>query len=103
MIMTLHRLTAENRPSMIGSADSPSQTNKMTPRALTSFIGLVRLSDITLSLQDQSAAKSRLRVLQKDSQRIRLASFCLRALRLTAPNAEEGLAGLCWLTPCREL
>src|SRR5882724_5763060 len=101
--MTLHRLTAENRLLMIGSGDSPSQTNRMTRLAPTCFTGLVRLSAITLSLQAQSAAKSRRRASQKDSQSIRLVSFCLRALRLTAPNTEEGLAGLCWLTPCREL
>ena len=93
--MSLHRLTAENRLLMIGSADSPSQTNKMTPRALTSFIGLVRLSDITLSLQVQSAAKSRRRVSQKDSQSILLGSFCLRVLRLTTLNTVRGLAGPC--------
>src|SRR5882724_8538128 len=101
--MTLHRLTAENRPSMIGSADLPSQTNRTTRLAPTSFIGLVRLSAITLSLQAQSAAKSRRRASQKDSQSIRLASFCLRVLRLTTLNTERGLAGLCWLTHCREL
>src|SRR5580658_2188541 len=101
--MTLHRLTAENRLLMIGSADSPSQTNRMTRLAPTSFIGPVRLSVITLSLQAQSAAKNHLHASQKDSQNIRLASFCLRALRLTAANTEEGLAGLCWLTHCREL
>src|SRR5207249_11326490 len=101
--MTLHRLTAENRPSMIGSADSPSQTNRMTRRAPTSFIGRVRLSAITLSLRAQSAAKSRRRASQKDSQSIRLAPFCLHVLRLTTLNTERGLAGLCWLTHCREL
>src|SRR6266404_1722361 len=101
--MTLHRLTAENRPSMIGSADSPSQTNRMTRLAPTSFIGLARSSAITLSLQAQSAVKSRPRASRKDSQSIRLASFCLHVSRLTAPNTERDLAELCWLTPCREL
>src|SRR4029077_13340704 len=101
--MTLHRLTAENRPSMIGSADSPSQTNRTTRLAPTSFIGPVGLSAITLSPQAQSAAKSRRRASQKDSQGIRLASFCLRVLRSTTLNTERGLAGLCWLTHCREL
>jgi hypothetical protein len=83
--------------------DSPSQTNRMTRPAPMSFIGLVRLWAMTLSLQAQSAAKSRRRASQKDSQSIRLASFCLRVLRLTTLNTERGLAGLCWLTLCREL
>ena len=43
------------------------------------------------------------RASQKDSQSIRLASFCLRVLRSTTLNTELGLAGLCWLTLCREL
>src|SRR5580700_6219511 len=101
--MTLHRLTAENRHSMIGSADSPSHTNRMTRLAPTSFIELVRLSAITLTPQAQSATKSRRRASQKDSQSIRLASFCLRVLRSITLNTERGLAGLCWLTLCREL
>jgi len=83
-IMTLHRLTAEKRHSMIGSADSPSQTNRMTRLAPTSFIGPVRLSAITLSPQAQSAVKSRRRVSQKDSQSIRLASFCLSRVMIAA-------------------
>src|ERR1700676_475209 len=101
--MTLHRLTAENRLLMIGSADSPSQTNRMIQLAPTSFIAPSRLSAITLSLRAQSAANNHWSASQKDSQSIRLASLCLRVSRLTAPNTERGLAGLCWLTPCREL
>ena len=88
---------------MIGSVDSPSPTNRMIQLAPTSFIALARLSAITLSLQAQSAAKSHQRGSQKDSQSIRLASFYLRVLRLTTLNTERALAGLCWLTLCREL
>ena len=88
---------------MTGSADSLSPTNRMIQLAPTSFIALARLSDITLSLQAQSAPKNHRRASQKDSQSIRLASFYLRVLRLTALNTERALAGLCWLTLCREL
>src|SRR5271169_6619946 len=97
--MTFHHSTAENRLSMIGSADSPSQTNIMIQLAPTSFIAPARLSAITLSLQVQSAAKSHQLASQKDSQGIRLASFCSRVSQLTRLNTEPGLAGLCWLTP----
>src|SRR5947199_9982964 len=101
--MTFHYSTAEKRLLMIGSADSPSQTNRMIQLAPTSFIALARLSAITLSQQAQSAGKSHRLASQKDSQSIRLASFCLRVSQLTARNTERGLAGPCWLTPCREL
>jgi GNAT superfamily N-acetyltransferase len=47
---------------MIGSADSPSQTNRMIQLAPTSFIALTRLSAITLSQQAQSAGKSPARI-----------------------------------------
>jgi len=51
---------------MIGSADSPSQTNRMIQLAPTSFIALARLSAITLSRQAQSAEKSHRLASQKD-------------------------------------
>src|SRR5438034_9472309 len=91
--MTFHYSTAEKRLLMIGSADSPSQTNRMIQLAPTSFIALARLSAITLSQQAQSAGKSHRLASQKDSQSIRLASFCLRVSQLTARNTERGLAG----------
>src|ERR1700757_811031 len=101
--MTFHYSTAERGLLTIGSADSPSQTNRMIQLALTSFIALARLSATTLSQQVQSAEKSHRLASQKDLHSIRLASFCLRVSRLTARITERGLAGLCWLTPCREL
>jgi len=101
--MTFHHSTAENLLLMIGSADSPSQTNRMIQLAPTSFIALAGLSAITLFQQAQSAGKSHRLASQKDSQNIRLASFCLRVSRLTALNTERALAGPFWLTPCREL
>ena len=81
-------------------AEGASQTNRMIQLAPTSFIALVKSLAIALSLQAQSAVK---RASQKVSQSIRLALFCLRVLRLTTLNTERGLAGLCWLTLCREL
>src|SRR5437763_16817781 len=101
--MTFHYSTAEKRLLMIGSADSPSQTNRMIQLAPTSFIALARLSAITLSQQAQSAGKSHRLASQKDSQSIRLSSFCLRVSQLTARNTERVLAGPSRLTPCRAL
>jgi len=101
--MTFHHSTAENLLLMTGSADSPSQTNRMIQLAPTSFIALAGLSAITLSQQAQSAGKSHLLASQKDSPSIQSPSFCLRVSRLTALNTERALAGLFWLTPCREL
>src|SRR2546429_1669566 len=87
--MTFHYSTAEKRLLMIGSADSPSQTNRMIQLAPTSFIALARLSAITLSQQAQSAGKSHRLASQKDSQSIRLASFCLRVSQLTARDRKS--------------
>src|SRR5204863_9835181 len=101
--MTFHYSTAEKRLLMIGSADSPSQTNRMIQLAPTSFIALARLSAITLSQQAQSAGKSHRLASHKDSQSIRLASLCLRVSRLTARNTEQGLPGPCWVPTCRAL
>src|SRR5207249_7965674 len=87
--MTFHYSTAEKRLLMIGSADSPSQTNRMIQLAPTSFIALARLSAITLSQQAQSAGKSHRLASQKDSQSIRLASFCLRDRKSTRLNSSH--------------
>src|SRR6266704_3923363 len=86
--MTRHRLTAENRLLMIGSADSPSQTNRMTRPAPMSFIGLVRLWAMTLSLQAQSAAKSRRRASQKGLAKHPIGVILLA--RLAVDHTEHG-------------
>jgi hypothetical protein len=78
---------------MIGSADSPSQTNRMIQLAPTSFIALARLSAITLSQQAQSAGKSHRLASQKDSQCIRLASSCLRVSRYEGPPRHPEISG----------